>query len=61
MGTLIVSKKSFLDMLSKQIKDEEVIVFTNEMSGKHTPLQKETHLSDCLLHFQEKHLKFQAD
>jgi hypothetical protein len=34
MATLVVSKKIFLEMLMKQIKDDEIIVFSNELSGE---------------------------
>jgi hypothetical protein len=34
MSTLVVSKKIFIDMLNRQIKDDDVIVFTNEMNGE---------------------------
>ena len=33
MPTYIYSKKDFIEFIETQVKDNEVIVFTNEMSG----------------------------
>jgi len=34
MGTIITSKRKFINMLNKQIKDDEIIIFTTEMNGE---------------------------